>query len=295
MLRWRHLRCLKKIERYPLVLQQIEKQYKDLQSVRIKRYDILEAFHGCLQNSPSSAASLDDWVKKSTSQISASHDLFVADGVKWGGKLSNNLNYSVTEICKHSILTLLLLETLTDDDYPGDMNRSTSCSMNDFCHSLTVDIDAFTKEKFGVCPQIVIDGELLLEEIRPSLIHFSVVELLKNSIYAVIKRFGVLDLDDAGVIEIRLDPLARRLTLTDPGVGMNEIELKNCFEAFYTTTPLNTNPTYQYSRDFGVPYSGAGFGMLKSRVCLSYLFLPLTVSPVVSRVPRRNNRCQEPT
>lgn len=44
-----------------------------------------------------------------------------------------------------------------------------------------------------------------------------------------------------------------------------------CFQAFYTTKQVNNNPTYQYSRDFGVPYSGAGFGMLKSQVYSSLM------------------------
>jgi hypothetical protein len=272
MLRWRTLRPLGRGERYPLVFQHLQQQYEYLQTARLRRYDILEAYRSCVQNPPPNSAHLDDWVKTSTDGISRSHELLVADGIKWGGNLSNNLNSSVTNICKQTIFGLLLLETLTDDDDEKG-NEANSCSMNEFCHNLTVDIDAFTKEKFGACPRIVIEGDLILEGGRPSLIHFSLVELLKNSIYAVIKRFGVLDLDEADPIMISLDPLARRLTFTDPGVGMSEVELAHCFEAFYTTTPRNSNPTYQYSRDFGAPYSGAGFGMLKSQVGGLLLYL----------------------
>jgi hypothetical protein len=260
---WRDLQRYGKYERYLLVKKHIEKQFHYLQSLRLRRYDILQAYESCLQKSINSESrkELDHWVKESHLQISLAHELFVVDGVKWERKLTNNLNSSVTEICKQSIFTMLLFETLQDIE-----NEPNSLSMREFCQQLAEDIDALTKEKFGDCPRVVVEGELNLRDVRPSLVYFSLVEFLKNSIFAVIKRYGVLDLDDALPIVIHLDAPSRGIRIIDSGIGMKEIEMKNCFQAFYTTTPLNTNPTYQYSRDFGVPFSGAGFGMLKSKV-----------------------------
>lgn len=280
---WRDLeRCRGRSERYLLVHTHLKHQSHYLQSLKLRRHDILQAYQSCLKNSPNtilpSPIPLDHWVKESHLQISSAYELFVADGVKWERKLKNNLNQSVTEICKESIFTILLFETLQEND-----NESNSLFMREFCQHLVEDIDALTKEKFGACPQVIVQGELNLLHIRPSLIHFSLVEFLKNSIFSVIKRYGVLDLDDAEPIIIHLDPTSYGISITDAGIGMTETELNNCFQAFYTTTPLNTNPTYQYSRDFGVPYSGAGFGMLKSKVSdIDYPVLPLLLSLTTS-------------
>jgi hypothetical protein len=260
---WRDLQRCGRLDRYILVRKHIQTQYEHLQSLRLRRYDVLEAYQSCLQKSPHSLSTtdLDHWIKQSHLKISSAYELLVADGVKWERKLTNNLNTSVTEICKQSIFSILLFETLQEDD-----KEINSLYMREFCQHLAEDIDALTKEKFGACPSVVVEGELHLFDIRPSLVHFSLVEFLKNSIYSVIKRYDVLDLDDSEPIVIHLDATNHGIRITDPGIGMRETELKNCFQAFYTTTRANSNPTYQYSRDFGVPFSGAGFGMLKSKV-----------------------------
>lgn len=42
-----------------------------------------------------------------------------------------------------------------------------------------------------------------------------------------------------------------------------------CFDAFYSKTAeekSDVEPSYQYSRDFGAAFSGAGIGLLKSKV-----------------------------
>lgn len=49
--------------------------------------------------------------------------------------------------------------------------------------------------------------------------------------------------------------------------GESERVHSRFLDAFYSTSPSrNREPSYHYSRMFGVPYSGAGMGLLKSKV-----------------------------
>lgn len=258
---WKDLQRLHRYQRYPIVVNHIKQQYQYLKCHRVKRYDIISAYEKCIQSSSNSETNVDEWIKISYQHINYAHELFVADGIKWNRQLTNNLNLAVTDICRETIFTQLLLDTLSDNQI-----ESNDIKMNQFCRHVVEDIDALTKEKFGACPQVYVEGDFTLHNHRLPLIQFCLVEFLKNSILAVIKKYGVLELDDASPIIVRLESDPNQLILVDTGIGIDANDLQNCFQAFYTTTPINSNPTYQYSRDFGVPYSGAGFGMLKSQV-----------------------------
>ena len=70
------------------------------------------------------------------------------------------------------------------------------------------------------------------------------------------------------------------LTLHDRGGGIPQSESggghHRFLDAFYSTSPSRSRePSYHYSRMFGVPYSGAGMGLLKSKVGLIENFLCL--------------------
>mmetsp|Transcript_12005 Transcript_12005/g.18139 ORF Transcript_12005/g.18139 Transcript_12005/m.18139 type:complete len:100 (-) Transcript_12005:123-422(-) len=67
-----------------------------------------------------------------------------------------------------------------------------------------------------------------------------------------------------------LGPKAGSLTISDKGVGMSDQQLERCRDAFFTTTVPREEPNYHYSREFGTVFSGAGFGLLKSKVYLSF-------------------------
>ena len=89
--------------------------------------------------------------------------------------------------------------------------------------------------------------------------------------FSTLFRYGALEVEEASPILIHLDCEAKSINVKDVGSGMNSHQLSRLFDAFYTThKSFQDNPTYQYSRDFGVPFSGAGFGMLKSKVYLDF-------------------------
>jgi hypothetical protein len=65
----------------------------------------------------------------------------------------------------------------------------------------------------------------------------------------------------------------KSITILDRGRGPAANQLQSngeCtawFDAFYSTSPSRSRePTYHYSRMFGAPYSGAGMGLLRSKV-----------------------------
>lgn len=71
------------------------------------------------------------------------------------------------------------------------------------------DLKAFTIEKFGVCPEVkmnLLGGEhkTLVFLGDESHIHFIIMELLKNSSRALIKKHGELDLDEAPPIQLQV-------------------------------------------------------------------------------------------
>lgn len=260
MLKWKQLVKLNKIERFISINNSIQLQYKILESLRMRRYDINNAFKHSLHISPISSISsslpsplinnnsndnsnenllfnnkniinqinendIEKWKEESSLFINNAFNKLTSDGIKWNGNLSNNLNEILTQICKHTIISLLLIDTLSyyhDHSYFNqDFNE---LKLNQFCYEIISEIDAFTKEKFGACPFIEVQGELILYKTIPSLIHFSIFELLKNSILATIEKYGVLNLDDAKPIQITLE--SNKITITDYGKGMNKFELE---------------------------------------------------------------------
>ncbi len=54
------------------------------------------------------------------------------------------------------------------------------------------------------------------------------------------------------------------------GTGMSTQNQSRLFDAFFTTKPYDSNPNYHYSREFGVPFYGAGFGLFKSKLYLDF-------------------------
>lgn len=68
---------------------------------------------------------------------------------------------------------------------------------------------------------------------------------------------------------------ANEIIVRDRGMGISKKPSDTndhiIFDAFYSTSPnRNREPSYHYSRTFGVPYSGAGMGLLKSKVYLNF-------------------------
>ena len=117
-------------------------------------------------------------------------------------------------------------------------------------------------------------------------VHFMLMELLKNSMKAVIDRYGVLQLHDAPPITIALSSSSPSVSpapagpfvgirVTDTGVGLQSLALSTS----PSTTPLHPCPSslfhyfsssspppvesadWRYSRSFGSPMQGLGVGL----------------------------------
>jgi signal transduction histidine kinase len=134
-------------------------------------------------------------------------------------------------------------------------------------------------EKFGVFPEIAIrtsqdSAGKLFFGVEPY-VHFAFVEILKNSIQAVIDKHGELEIDNLDDPPITVDLSASgnliRAEVRDDGLGLPAVDYcgradYDPFDALFTSKQVNTEPTYTYSRDFGVEFSGKGIGLLKSKV-----------------------------
>jgi hypothetical protein len=232
-LKWRELIHRTKQERYYLIQDQLRIQLGDLKGLRLRYHEIIEVFDSSLQTkiTHNSLNNLEEeWTKITKFRLNHAYNKLIADGMKWTGNLSNNLNNPLHEICRHSIYALLLLDSLEAQNEIVQMNQLTLHSVED--------IEALTKEKFGACPNIEIEGDFRLNYALPSYLHFSLTELLKNSIFAVIKKYGVLDLDDAAPISISLAPFSgdatqAQLRITDCGMGMTPTELQRYISITY--------------------------------------------------------------
>ena len=145
------------------------------------------------------------------------------------------------------------------------------------------DLKGLSIEKFGVMPEITIrnskadnisTGDHELQGVKPY-IHFSFVEIIKNNIQAVIDQYGELEIDNLDDAPIVIDIVYTNqndsivdIYFHDLGVGVLNDDL-NPFDALSTSREVvNAEPTYTYSRDFGVQFSGKGIGLLKTKMYL---------------------------
>lgn len=329
--------------------QQLDWQSSFLQTLRLKRPALIQAFEQAAKEGaslPADPVAQDKWIKKSEKSIAHEYDRLVADGRKWGGSsIASSLKKSLNSLCAHSIHSQLCLSLAShfqegeSNNLSFEENNETKVNLKDCVEEVFMNIGSLSKEKFGVCPSLqlelnfnkeglnststLINNELYSDVTEdsfrkdkfhliclPSVLDFVLVELIKNSVEAVIKKFGALDIEDADggidgpLIQVQLfsripenlklnwntsaidvydqgssnkNQQSFVLVIKDRGEGLHE-ELENNFDAFYSTSMFRTNqnknnqnePTWHYSRDFGAPFSGAGFGLLKSKVYIGF-------------------------
>jgi len=136
------------------------------------------------------------------------------------------------------------------------------------------DVRALAVEKFGAAPPV----ELRLPPLgpcvgAPALLRHALAELLKNAISAQVAAFSAGGVEDAPPIEVALEAA--------PCGGLLRVAVRNFAGGraqppppsllrergpfpFFVSAPRATGerePTYHYSRDFGVRFSGAGVGL----------------------------------
>eukprot|EP00475_Leptophrys_vorax_P024088 TRINITY_DN33142_c0_g1_i2.p1 TRINITY_DN33142_c0_g1~~TRINITY_DN33142_c0_g1_i2.p1 ORF type:complete len:371 (+),score=91.31 TRINITY_DN33142_c0_g1_i2:99-1211(+) len=165
----------------------------------------------------------------------------------------------------------------------------TNVNLQDLVEDAVSHVKSMSITHFGAHPAIAVDSSQFGPETSrflalESQIHYVVMELLKNSIKAMVDRYGSLNLDlesTPGVI-IRLSGGQTTTGLVgvqvfDQGLGIpkhlrklsgnddDDDDRFALFDFFSSTVQEEPNPTYTYSRHFGPPFSGFGSGLSLSR------------------------------
>ena len=97
-------------------------------------------------------------------------------------------------------------------------------------------------------------------------IHFIFMELLKNSMKAMLDRYGS-NILDAPPIEVMLSGQGNELGIkvSDTGGGIPASHRHRAMDFFYTTH-VEREANYTYSKDFGAKFTGYGVGLPMARL-----------------------------
>uniref|UniRef100_A0A6B2LGZ6 Protein-serine/threonine kinase n=1 Tax=Arcella intermedia TaxID=1963864 RepID=A0A6B2LGZ6_9EUKA len=134
-------------------------------------------------------------------------------------------------------------------------------------------ISGFSIEKNGLAPKIEVafegDGDVVG---FPAYVHFVVLEVLKNCVVALSRRYGVFYLDSCPPIRILLSVGEQNtvIRISDEAGGMSYKKVKEISNYFVSST--ETEITYGYSGNFGAPLAGFGLGIPVSRLYMKMLF-----------------------
>jgi len=156
---------------------------------------------------------------------------------------------------------------------------SRSLNLASLIKSSSDEVRAFCVEKFGAAPGVDISSIGLTSSMSvvgvKELLSFAYVELLKNAMTAMISRYTAAGVDDAPEIKVQIacdDPHYLYVTLTDSAGGLKNHEQHQ--QQLYSNRPFRLFSSvaaaarqeidYKYSREFGVPFSGSGLGLLRS-------------------------------
>jgi hypothetical protein len=155
----------------------------------------------------------------------------------------------------------------------------------------TAEVSAFCVEKYGVAPGVVEVGgagagpgtspspshasptttsSLVLG--LPAFARFAYAELLKNAMRAMLDRHTTAGVDDAPPIRVIVSAPSSgtwaSVRVEDTGAG--EPRGARCGPVpsayFASSAAQRAEPNYQYSREFGVPFTGQGVGLVRARL-----------------------------
>ena len=93
----------------------------------------------------------------------------------------------------------------------------------------------------------------------PAHVHYVLMEILKNSMRAMIESIGILEMEDSEkVINIVLSTKGKYacITITDQGDGFSPHTKEHLFNFYSTSSKKRPEPNYNYSREFGAPFTG---------------------------------------
>ena len=137
-------------------------------------------------------------------------------------------------------------------------------------------IHALAVEKFGACPTLEVVVENAPASLRcvaaPALLRHGLAELLKNAIAAQVRAYTAAGVEDAPPVvvsavggangaDLHLAVLNYAGPHAPPPAAVLLEEGPFPFFAAPVRADAEREPTYHYSRDFGVPFAGAGVGL----------------------------------
>lgn len=264
---------------FTLVKKQMHNHLETMQSNSFRRKDLIQTFSQSVKTmetiDPNNIKEIQKWTEETQSDLSQKFDQFVSDfNPNKALKLPFNLNKSINLLCEQSFHTQVCLNfLLLDNDNHTEIFQGKNFKIQDCFQRATESVSSLATEKFGNIPHIKFEGETknFGSEIFfcPSLLQFTVIEILKNSIKAMIDRYGVSEIDKEESINIVFGD--GFFVIEDTGKGMSEEVKGRLFDAFFTGEEEDQKEiNYFYSGEFGVKFCGAGFGVLKSKVYLEF-------------------------
>jgi len=150
------------------------------------------------------------------------------------------------------------------------------------------DIAAFSREKHGVSAEVDLrvtadggNGAPPVCSLVEGPVAFIIAELLKNAHMAMVKRHGILEVEDAPPIEINAAIGRRgglRLTVADQGAGVVAgpaaaaagSDSGGIFDWGVTHSASDKEDRWRHSREMGAAMAGQGVGLPRSRVFAAF-------------------------
>jgi hypothetical protein len=171
------------------------------------------------------------------------------------------------------------LQTSTSEDSQYQRGLTvTALHMDTLLQKVVEELRPFAVEKFGVAPPMeqhyaVRSSHKCTVLGLPSFATFVLTELCKNSMAAMINKYTALGVDDAPAIQIVLasTPSHVSIRFSDTAGGIRDaVGCKSKYNYFESTAVHREEMNYQYSREFGAPFSGWGIGLARSSLYARY-------------------------
>jgi len=160
------------------------------------------------------------------------------------------------------------------------------CNPRKSVDNAIIDASQICEYHYGVAPRVSVTmAEPAHIKYIPSILHHIVFELLKNSMRAVVEKFGEDEVDELGD-EADVDPEAGSrisvviskgsedliIKVSDQGGGIPRSGLPYIWSYLYTTaqTPHISDDMGPYRSDGGPPLAGLGYGLPMSRLYARY-------------------------
>lgn len=208
------------------------------------------------------------WALKCNDRLKFSSKEFAKMVVESGAHDHNSFNRQqlshVFENTYHAALACRIGGALTLCTSHIERMSAMECDLETVVHQAVSDAKALCVEKYVVSPLVEVqfsDKKGAIKEkqfVRDKLvwpivavesqIRFVVVEALKNAAKSLIKKYGILGIEDrAPPVSVLVEQCGNKtmITIADEGIGIDPAEVEKCMSCFYTSynVPLKADAT----------------------------------------------------